>query len=62
MGDTEGKFEDPRDDRGLIIPERMKLTKNSKGYNWDIQINEINVKRLAEIDAKCVEKWGDGGN
>lgn len=39
--------------------EKIKLTKNSKGYNWEISILEINIERLKEIDKQLNEAFGE---
>ena len=31
-------------------PEYIKLTKNSKGYNWEIKLSEINIDKLKELN------------
>ena len=38
--------------------ESIKLFKNSKGYNWEIKILEIDIARLVEIDSKLQEEFG----
>ena len=38
--------------------ESIKLFKNSKGYNWEIKILEINIDRLVEIDSKLQKEFG----
>jgi len=36
----------------------IKLIKNTKGYNWEIKILELNVDALDEINKRMVEKYG----
>lgn len=38
--------------------ESIKLFKNTKGYNWEIKILEINIERLEEINNQMSEKFG----
>jgi len=46
--------------KGLETPqvketvETLKLTKNTKGYNWEIKIIGIDVERLDKINEKMV--------
>ena len=30
----------------------IKLTRNSRGYGWDIKINDLDIERLKVINAK----------
>jgi len=39
--------------------ESIKLFKNSRGYNWEIKILEINIDRLQDIDEKLRELFND---
>ena len=45
---------------GLAGTESIKLMKNSKGYNWEIRILEVDIDRLEAINKKCIERWGSG--
>jgi hypothetical protein len=38
--------------------EKLKLFKNSKGYNWEIVINEVNIERLAELNNQMDQTFG----
>lgn len=59
--DTDNKFgESPADQLGIMSTESFKLSKMSKGYNWEIKMLEINVDRMVEINDKCIERWGSG--
>jgi len=31
-------------------PVSIKLSKNTKGYNWDIKIDELNPKKVQEVN------------
>ena len=42
----------------VMEKEGLKLTKNSRGYNWEIKIIEINVDRLDEINEKMKGIYG----
>jgi len=37
--------------------ESIKLYKNTKGYNWEIKILEINIDRLVEIDQELRKEF-----
>ena len=37
--------------------ESIKLTRNTKGYNWDIKLLEINVERLEKINNIMLSKF-----
>ena len=39
------------------MTEYIKLTHNSRGYSWDIKINDLNIERLDEINEKLKEKY-----
>ena len=38
--------------------ESLKLFKNTKGYNWEIKILEVNIKRLTEINDEMCSQFG----
>ena len=38
--------------------DSLKLIKNSKGYNWEIKMREIDVLRMASINADMILKFG----
>lgn len=37
--------------------ESLKLTKNTKGFNWEIKLLEINPDRLEEINNIMINKF-----
>jgi len=42
--------------------EKVKLFKNTKGYNWEIQLcgkAEDQIKRIADINATLLKQYGD---
>jgi flagellar basal body rod protein FlgB len=39
--------------------EKLKLFKNTKGYNWEIQIIGIDIERLKEINEKMKLEYGN---
>lgn len=39
--------------------ESIKLVKNSKGYNWEIKLLEIDLKRLNELNNQMIETYGE---
>lgn len=41
--------------------ESLKLVKNTKGYNWEIKLLEINIDRLEEINNIMIAKFNTGG-
>ncbi len=36
----------------------IKLSKNSRGYNWEIRILEINVEKLEKINNEMLKRFG----
>ena len=38
--------------------ESLKLYKNSKGYNWEIKILEIDLDRLDKINNEMLTRFG----
>ena len=42
------------------ITEYIKLTKNSKGYTWDIKVNSIAIEKLNKINQELLELYPDG--
>lgn len=42
--------------------EKLKLFKNTKGFNWEIVINEINIDRLEKLNNEMIEKFGYSGD
>lgn len=42
--------------------ESIKLTKNTKGYGWEIKILEINPDRLQEINNQLISKFSQEVN
>lgn len=38
--------------------ESVKLIRNTKGYNWEIKLLEINLDRLKEIDDRLKKDYG----
>ena len=47
---------------GVNQRETISLTKNTKGYNWDIKVfvdtDEKTLERLVTLNDKMVEKFG----
>lgn len=37
--------------------ESLKLIKNTKGYNWEIKLLDINLERLEEINNLMISKF-----
>ncbi len=37
----------------------IKLTRNSKGYNWQIKILEIDIDRMERLDNEMKKRWGN---
>jgi hypothetical protein len=42
--------------------ESLKLIKNTKGYNWEIKILEINPQRIEEINNLMISKFNKEEN
>lgn len=43
--------------------EYVKLTRNSRGYSWDIKVSgtdDLDVERLHQLNEHLVEKYGMG--
>ena len=53
--------EESTGEKSFIIEQKdsIKLTKNTKGYGWEIKILSLDVDKLTEIDNKLKEKFGD---
>ena len=47
------------------MPTFIKLSKMSKGYNWEIRVEGENDKEIIEkierIDLMLIDKWGSDG-
>lgn len=48
---------------GINQRETLNLTKNSRGYNWDVKIfwgtdDEKTIERMATINSKMEERFG----
>ena len=41
----------------VMDKEGLKLTRNSKGYNWEIKITEIDVERLDKINEDMKSRY-----
>lgn len=41
-------------------PEYIKLIKNTKGYNWEIKVNSLDVKKLEEVNLEVQKTFSDG--
>jgi uncharacterized protein involved in exopolysaccharide biosynthesis len=40
-----------------VLKESLKLTRNSKGYTWEIRILEINSERLEKINNEMLQRF-----
>jgi hypothetical protein len=38
--------------------DNVSLTKNTKGYNWEIKLQSIDLKRLREINEELLNTYG----
>ena len=45
---------------GIQQSESIKLSKMSKGYNWEIKLLEIDLDRLEKLNNDMVERFGSG--
>ena len=41
------------------MSESIKLTKNSKGYGWEIRILSIDVDKIQNLNLKMIERFGN---
>jgi hypothetical protein len=41
------------------MTEYIKLTHNSRGYSWDIKINDLDIDRLRKINDKMEDEYGE---
>lgn len=39
--------------------EKIKLTKNTKGYNWEISILSLDTKKLEALNDDMVKRFGE---
>lgn len=42
--------------------ESIKLIKNTKGFNWEIKLLEINIERLEDLNNQMISKFETGGD
>lgn len=40
------------------LSESIKLTKNSKGYNWEVRLLEVDIDRLEELNNEMLNRFG----
>ena len=45
-------------DAPIALSPSIKLTKNTKGYGWEIRILSNDVEEIARIDNQMREKFG----
>lgn len=38
--------------------EVLKLFKNTKGYNWEIRLIDIDINRIEELNNEMVKRFG----
>ena len=43
----------------ILQKESIKLIKASKGYRWEIKILETDIERIADLNKKMEDKFGD---
>ena len=41
------------------ITQYIKLTHNSRGYTWDIKINDLDVDRITKLNDKMEDIYGN---
>jgi hypothetical protein len=39
------------------VTEYIKLTRNSRGYTWDIKVNSIAVERIKQINEEMLKAY-----
>jgi len=54
-----GKMPDNLNEPMIQQKEGIKLIKNSKGYNWEIKILDLDVSKLEELDKDLRNKFGE---
>ena len=40
------------------VTQYLKLMKMSKGYNWEIKINVLDVEKIKELNQRMMESFG----
>lgn len=40
------------------ISQYIKLTRNSRGYTWEIKVYGLAIEKLEELNNKLLEKFG----
>lgn len=45
-------------EKQIIVSEGIKLTKNSKGYTWEIKIQELDPDKLLKINNEMFQRFG----
>lgn len=43
----------------LTQQESIKLTKNTRGYSWEIRTLDMDIERLEELNKKMSDKFGN---
>ena len=38
--------------------EGLKLSKNTKGYNWEIKLKELNIDKIEELNNEMIKRFG----
>ena len=53
---TEKHFEEKE---GIQVEqsESVKLIKNSRGYNWEIRLLEVDIERLSKLNDEMVKRF-----
>ena len=40
------------------VTQYLKLTRNSKGYNWEIKVNVLDIEKLTKLNQELLEQFG----
>lgn len=42
----------------VLARESLKLTKNSKGYNWEIKILDLDIEKISKLNTEFKRRFG----
>lgn len=44
--------------QAIEVTPYLKITRNSKGVNWEFKINKVDIEEAAKIDEELCRKFG----
>ena len=44
----------------ILETETLKLTRNSRGYNWDIKLLSVDIDKLEQLNNDMIKRFGTG--